>query len=203
MSVGSRTSCRSGARSRPGASPAAAPAISVSSPAPFDGRARWRCWLRSPNEKEPRPAMKIILMDDVPSLGRRGDVRDVSDGYARNYLLPHKLALHATAANLKNLESIKARQDAAAAKLTAQAQEQARAIEALHFAQARQASDEGRLFGSVGRADLAAFLSQQGIEVERRRIGLDEPIKTVGEFTVPVRLHAEVTAQLKVSVTRE
>src|SRR6058998_792435 len=140
--------------------------------------------------------MKIILMDDVPSLGRRGDVRDVSDGYARNYLLPHKLALHATAANLTNLEAIKARQDATA-------QEQARAIEALHFTQSRQASDEGRLFGSVGKADLAAFLAQHGIEVERRRIALDEPIKTLGEFSVPVRLHADVIAQFKVSVTRE
>ena len=147
--------------------------------------------------------MKIILMDDVPALGRRGEVRDVSDGYARNYLLPHKLALHATTANLKNLEQIKASQDAAAAKLTAQAQERARAIEALHFTQARQASDEGRLFGSIGKADLVAFLSQHGVEVERRRIALDEPIKSVGDFTVPVRLHADVIAQLKVSVTRE
>ena len=147
--------------------------------------------------------MKIILMDDVPALGRRGEVRDVSDGYARNYLLPHKLALHATTANLKNLEQIKERQDATAAKLTARAQEQARAIEALHFTQARQASDEGRLFGSIGKADLVAFLSQHGVEVERRRIAMDEPIKSVGDFTVPVRLHADVTAQLKVSVTRE
>lgn len=147
--------------------------------------------------------MKIILMDDVPALGRRGEVRDVSDGYARNYLLPHKLALHATSANLKNLEQIKVRQDAAAMKLTAQAQAQARAIEALHFTQARQASDEGRLFGSIGKADLAAFLSQQGVEVERRRITLDEPIKTIGDFSVPVRLHGDVTAQLRVSVTRE
>ena len=147
--------------------------------------------------------MKIILMDDVPALGRRGEVRDVSDGYARNYLLPHKLALLATTANLKNLEQIKASQDAAAAKLTAQAQVQARAIEALHFTQARQASDEGRLFGSIGKADLVAFLSQHGVEVERRRIAMDEPIKSVGDFTVPVRLHAAVTAQLKVSVTRE
>jgi large subunit ribosomal protein L9 len=147
--------------------------------------------------------MKIILMDDVPALGRRGEVRDVSDGYARNYLLPHKLALHATTANLKNLEQIKARQDVAAARLTAQAQEQARAIEALHFTQARQASDEGRLFGSIGKADLVAFLSQHGVEVERRRIAMDEPIKSVGDFTVPVRLHTDVTAQLKVSVTRE
>jgi large subunit ribosomal protein L9 len=147
--------------------------------------------------------MKIILMDDVPALGRRGEVRDVSDGYARNYLLPHKLALHATSANLKNLEQIKVRQDAAATKLAAEAQERARAIETLHFTQARQASDEGRLFGSIGKADLVAFLSQQGVEVERRRIMLDEPIKTLGEFSVPVRLHGDVTAQLRVSVTRE
>jgi len=147
--------------------------------------------------------MKIILMDDVASLGRRGEVRDVSDGYARNFLLPQKLALHATPANMKNLAQIKASQDAHAAKLRADAQGQAQAIEALHFAQRRQASDEGRLFGSVGRADLAAFLAQHGIEIERRRIGLDEPIKSLGEFSVPVRLHADVTAQLKVSVSRE
>lgn len=147
--------------------------------------------------------MKIILMDDVPTLGRRGEIRDVSDGYARNFLLPQKLALQATDANLKNLAQIKARQEAQAAKLRADAQSQAQAIEALHFTHRRQASDEGRLFGSVGRADLAAFLAQHGIEIERRRIGLDEPIKSLGEYAVPVRLHGDVTAHLKVSVTRE
>jgi large subunit ribosomal protein L9 len=147
--------------------------------------------------------MKIILMDDVPTLGRRGEVRDVSDGYARNFLLPQKLALHATPANMKNIAQIKARQESQAAKLKADAHAQAQAIEALHFVQRRQASDEGRLFGSVGRADVAGFLAQHGIEVERRRIALDEPIKTLGEFTVPVRLPADVTAQLKVSVSRE
>ena len=131
--------------------------------------------------------MKIILLDDVSTLGRRGDVRDVADGYARNYLLPQKLALHATAANMKNLEGIKARQESRASKLKADAQAQAQAIEALHFAQSRQASDEARLFGSVGRADVAEFLSQNGLEIERRRIGLDEPIKTLGEFSVPIR----------------
>ncbi len=147
--------------------------------------------------------MKIILMDDVPTLGRRGEIRDVSDGYARNFLLPQKLALQATDANLKNLAQIKARQEAQVAKLRADAQSQAQAIEALHFTQRRQASDEGRLFGSVGRADLAAFLAQHGVEIERRRIGLDEPIKSLGEYTVPVRLHGDITAHLKVSVTRE
>jgi large subunit ribosomal protein L9 len=147
--------------------------------------------------------MKIILLDDVPKLGRRGEVRDVSDGYARNYLLPHKMALHATAANLRNLDTIKARQDSQAARMKAEAEAQARVIEGLTLTQARQASDEGRLFGSVGKADLAAFLAQHGIEVEKRRIGLDEPIKTLGEFSVPIRLHGDVTAQLKVSVSRE
>ena len=147
--------------------------------------------------------MKIILLDDVASLGRRGEVRDVADGYARNYLLPQKLALHATAANMKNLEGIKARQESRANKLKADALTQAQAIEALHMTQTRQASDEARLFGSVGRADVATFLGQNGIDVERRRIALDEPIKTLGEFSVPIRLHPEVTAQLKVTVSRE
>jgi len=147
--------------------------------------------------------VKIILLEDVPTLGRRGEVRDVADGYARNYLLPHKLALNATTANLKNLEGIKARQESQAAKSVAQSQAQAQAIAGLHLAVSRQASDEDRLFGSVGRNDIAAFLTQHGVEVERRRIELDEPIKTLGEFSVPIRLHPDVTAQLKVTVTRE
>lgn len=147
--------------------------------------------------------MKIILLDDVAKLGRRGEVRDVADGYARNYLLPHKLALAATAGNLKNLDSIKARQEQQAARQKSQAAQLAEAIEALTLEQRRQASDEGRLFGSVGRADIAAFLAQNGIEVEKRRIGLDEPIKALGEFAVPIRLHGDITASLKVTVGRE
>jgi large subunit ribosomal protein L9 len=127
----------------------------------------------------------------------------VADGYGRNYLLPQKLALTATAANMKNLDGIKARQESQAARGLAEAQSQAQAIEALHLAVSRQASDEDRLFGSVGRNDIAAFLTQHGVEVERRRIALDEPIKSVGDFIVPIRLHADVTGQLKVSVTRE
>jgi len=148
-------------------------------------------------------ATKIILLEDVPPLGRRGEVRDVADGYARNYLLPQKLALQATPSNLRNLDGIKARQDSEVARHQAAAQALAQAIEALHFTVARQASDEDRLFGSVGRNDVAAFLAQNGIEVERRRIALDEPIKTLGEFSVPMRLHGDVTAHLKVTVTRE
>ena len=147
--------------------------------------------------------MKIILLDDVPKLGRRGEVRDVSDGYARNYLLPHKLALNATPGNLRNIETIKAAQEGRAVRMRSEAETQAQLIEGLTYAQSRSASDEGRLFGSVGKADIAAFLAQNGLSVERRRIMLDEPIKSVGEYTVPVRLHGDVTATLKVTVARE
>jgi large subunit ribosomal protein L9 len=118
-------------------------------------------------------------------------------------LLPHKLALPATSANLKNLEGIKARQESQGAKALAGARAQAASIEALHLAVARQASDEDRLFGSVGRNDVATFLAEHGLEIERRRIALDEPIKTLGEFHVPIRLHPDVTADLKVTVSRE
>jgi large subunit ribosomal protein L9 len=147
--------------------------------------------------------MKVILLDDVPKVGRRGEVRDVSDGYARNFLLPQKLALGATAGNLRNLSVIKANQDSRAARLKAQAEAQAQAIEALAFSQVRQASEEGRLFGSVGKNDVAAFLAERGIAVEKRRIVLDEPLKALGEYLVPIRLHGDVTANLKVSVARE
>jgi large subunit ribosomal protein L9 len=147
--------------------------------------------------------MKVILLEDVPKLGRRGEVREVSDGYARNFLLPQKLALGATAGNLRNLDLIKANQEGRAARLRNEAQAQADAVEALSFVQSRQASEEGRLFGSVGKADVVAFLTQHGISVEKRRVVLDEPIKSVGDYVVPIRLHGDVTANLKVSVTRE
>jgi large subunit ribosomal protein L9 len=147
--------------------------------------------------------MKIILLDDVPKLGRRGEVRDVSDGYARNYLLPHKLALNATPGNLRNIETIKAAQEGRAVRMRSEAETQAQLIAGLTYAQSRSASDEGRLFGSVGKADIAAFLAQNGLTIERRRIMLDEPIKSLGEYTVPVRLHGDVTATLKVNVARE
>ena len=147
--------------------------------------------------------MKIILLDDVPKLGRRGEVRDVSDGYARNYLLPHKLALNATPGNLRNIETIKAAQEGRAVRMRSEAETQAQLIEGLTYAQSRSASDEGRLFGSVGKADIAGFLAQNGLAVERRRIMLDEPIKSLGEYAVPVRLHGDVTATLKVTVARE
>ena len=147
--------------------------------------------------------MKVILLDDVAKLGRRGEVRDVADGYARNFLIPKKFALHATPGNLKNLSSIKTQQEAKASRIKADAEALRARIEALTCEERRQASDEGKLFGSVTSQDLVDFLVRNNVQIEKRRIGLDEPIKGLGEFTVPVRLHPEVTAQLKVVVVPE
>ena len=147
--------------------------------------------------------MKIILLDDVATVGRRGEVRDVSDGYARNFLIPKKLALSASAGNLKNLEHIKQQADSKAQRIKGDAEGLQRRIEGLLYEERRQASEEGKLFGSVTSQDIADFLGRQGVKMERRRIQLDEPIKTLGETMVTVRLHTDVTAQLRVSVTRE
>ena len=147
--------------------------------------------------------MKIILLDDVTKVGRRGEVRDVSDGYARNFLIPKRLALSATAGNLKNLEHIKKQQEAKADRVKADAESLRARIEALAYEERRQASEEGKLFGSVTAQDIADFLGTRGIKMDRKRITLDEPIKGLGDFSVSMRLHPEVTAQLKVTVARE
>ena len=147
--------------------------------------------------------MKIILLDDVNKVGRRGEVRDVSDGYARNFLIPKKLALHATAGNMKNLQSIKNQQQAKADRVKDDAEALRARIEALTFEDRRQASEEGKLFGSVTTQDMVEFLDRHGVKVERKRLHLEEPIKTLGETSVSIRLHPEVTATLKVSVVRE
>ncbi len=147
--------------------------------------------------------MKVILLDDVTAVGRRGEVRDVSDGFARNFLLPKKLAVTASAGNLKNLEHIKKQQDAKADRVRRDAESMRARIEALMAEERRQASEEGKLFGSVTAQDLVDFLGTRGLAIERRRIVLDEPIKALGETLVPIRLHPEVTAQLRVNVVRD
>jgi large subunit ribosomal protein L9 len=147
--------------------------------------------------------MKVILLDDVAAVGRRGDVREVSDGYARNFLIPKKLALSASAGNLKNLQHIKTQQDAKAERIKGDARGLQQRIEALTYEERRQASEEGKLFGSVTSQDIVEFLARHDVKIERRRIHLDEPIKGLGETTVSIRLHADVTAQLRVSVVRE
>jgi large subunit ribosomal protein L9 len=147
--------------------------------------------------------VKIILLDDVAKVGRRGEVRDVSDGYARNFLIPKKLALSASAGNLKNLEHIKQQQESKAERIKGDAVGIQQRIEALTYEERRQASEEGKLFGSVTSQDIADFLDRHGVKIERRRIHLDEPIKTLGEAVVPIRLHADVTAHLRIAVVRE
>lgn len=147
--------------------------------------------------------MKVILLDDVAKVGRRGEVRDVSDGFARNFLLPKKLALSATAGNLKNLDHIKRQQEAKAGRIRGDAEGVRQRIEALVYEVRRQASEEGKLFGSVTSQDIVDFLAGQGVKVERRRLHLEEPIKALGETSVPIRLHSDVTAQLRVNIVRE
>jgi large subunit ribosomal protein L9 len=147
--------------------------------------------------------MKIILLDDVAKVGRRGEVRDVSDGFARNYLLPKRLALTATPGNLKGLQHIRKQQEAKAERVKDEAEALRARIEALMLEVRRQASEEGKLFGSVTAQDVVDFLESHAVKVERRRVQLEEPIKALGEVPVGIRLHPEVTAQLRVNVVRE
>ena len=147
--------------------------------------------------------MKVILLDDVAKVGRRGEVRDVSDGYARNFLIPKKLALTATPGNLKGLDHIKRQQEAKAGRIKSDADGLRERIEALVFEVRKQASEEGKLFGSVTAQDIVDFLDGHGMKIERRRLHLDEPIKTLGDSQVTIRIHPEITAQLRVNVARD
>lgn len=147
--------------------------------------------------------MKIILMEDIPTLGRRGEVREVATGYARNYLLPKKLALPATAGNLQNLDHLKRQRERAEQKVRDGAQAAAERIAGLTLAVTTRASEDGRLFGSVTAQDVVEFLERNQVPLEKRRVVLEEPIKALGEYGVPIRLHHEVTATLKVTVARE
>lgn len=146
--------------------------------------------------------MKIILMDDVPALGRRGEIREVANGYARNFLLPRKLAVPATPGNVQNLEHLKRQRERVEQKVRDTARVAADRIGGLTLAIATRASEDGRLFGSVSVHEIIAFLERNQIPVERRRILLEEPIKALGEYQVPIRLHHDVTVTLKVTVTR-
>jgi large subunit ribosomal protein L9 len=147
--------------------------------------------------------MEVILKTDVPKLGNAGDVIKVAEGYGRNYLLPKKLAIEATAQNKSVIQQMKTAATKRAAKEKGQAEEFAKQFDGvtLHFT--RKAGEGDHLFGSVTSADLAHELELRGLKVERRRIDLVHPIKTVGEFTVPIRLHRDVTANLKVVVNKE
>jgi large subunit ribosomal protein L9 len=147
--------------------------------------------------------MQIILQEDVEKLGTRGEVVEVAAGYARNYLLPHKLALDASPANIKRLEKIRITLSKRTATEKGAAEQQAALLNEVTVKFARKAGETDQLFGSVTSADLAEALAAQGFQIDRRRIALDEPIKIVGESFVPVKLVHGVTAQFKVIVEKE
>ncbi len=146
--------------------------------------------------------MKVILIADDPGLGSAGQVLQVKDGFARNFLIPQKKALPATPANLKRFEQMRKQIEMARDKAKAAAQVLAQRIENLELTLARQAGETDKLFGSVTSMDLERLLRENGIDVERKRIHLPEPIKSLGEFQIQVKLHPEVTAQLRVKVVR-
>jgi large subunit ribosomal protein L9 len=150
-----------------------------------------------------RNAMQIILQEDVEKLGTRGEVVEVAAGYARNYLLPHKLALEASPANIKRLEKIRITLSKRTATEKDAAQQQAALLNQVTVKFARKAGETDQLFGSVTSADLADALKAQGFEIDKRRIQLDEPIKIIGERPVTVKLLHGVTAEFKVVVEKE
>jgi large subunit ribosomal protein L9 len=147
--------------------------------------------------------MEVILKDDVLHLGNRGDLVKVADGYARNYLLPRKLALQATSANKAVVEQMKNAAVRRSATEKAQAEALAAKLTPVVLDFTRKSGEAGHLFGSVTSADIAAALGAQGFEVDRRKIQLDEPLKSLGEFSVAIKLYREVTAHVKVNVLAE
>jgi large subunit ribosomal protein L9 len=145
--------------------------------------------------------VQVILNEDLPNLGRPGDVVKVRAGYARNFLLPRKLAVEANSRNLRAFEHQKRLAMAKRDVLLARAATEKEKIESLHLTLTAHAGEEGKLFGSVTNLDLERALNQHGFAVDRRRILLAEPIKQLGDFSVTIRLQPEVDANLKISVT--
>jgi len=147
--------------------------------------------------------MQIILLENVPSLGKAGDLVKVSDGYGRNYLIPQKKALLATEKSLKVIEHQKRQVQQRMEKTKKNAEKMARQIENLSCTFIKTVGESGKVFGSVTSMDIENYLKENGIEVDRKRISLEEPIKNLGMFTVPIKLHSEVAAHLKVWVVQE
>jgi large subunit ribosomal protein L9 len=147
--------------------------------------------------------MEVILREHVDNLGRRGEVVKVADGYARNYLLPRKLALLATEGNKKQIEREKVKFDAREAEEQKVAQAMAERLAIVDVEIVRKVGETDALYGSVTSSDIAEALAKKGVEVDRRKLVLQEPIKKLGEFSIPVKLHRDVTAQVKVRVTAE
>jgi large subunit ribosomal protein L9 len=147
--------------------------------------------------------MQVILRGSLEHLGGAGDVVNVKPGYARNYLIPQGLAFEATDANVRRIEREKAQVVKRANEDLQAARQRAAAFEGVSVTFTARAGEEGKLFGSITNADIAEKLAEQGIEVDRKQIQIDEPIKALGVFSVPVRLHAEVRPEVKVWVIKE
>ena len=144
--------------------------------------------------------MEVILKEDVANLGLRGEVVKVAEGFGRNYLLPRKLAMQATAANKAVIQQMKAAAERRSATEKVHAEELATKLDPVVLSFTRKSGEGGHLFGSVTSSDIAAELAAQGFEVDRRKIQLGDPIKSLGDFKVAIRLHREVTARVTVKV---
>lgn len=147
--------------------------------------------------------MEVILKEDIEKLGHRGDVIKVAEGYGRNFLLPRKLAIEATKGNKNVIEQMKASAVRRSAKEKGEAEVLAGQINGVSLEFARKVGENDHLFGSVTAGDMAEALAVKGFTIDRRKIQLDEPLKSLGEFDVPVKLHREVTARFKVTVKKE
>ena len=147
--------------------------------------------------------MEIILRQAVENLGKTGDVVKVKSGYARNYLLPHGLAYEATPGNLKRIQQERDRLEAAENERRTAAQTLAERLEQVSLTFSARVGEEGKLFGSVTAADIQAQLESQGFHIERRQIDLHEPIKALGVYRVPIRLHADVKPEVRVWVIEQ
>ena len=147
--------------------------------------------------------MEVILKEDVNNLGHRGDLVKVADGYGRNYLLPKKLALQATTDNRKQIEDMKASAVRKSAKEKSEAEALVGQLNSVALVFVRKVGENDHLFGSVTSADIAQQLEQKGFIIDRRKVQLDEPLKQLGEFHIPVKLHREVTAHVSVTVKGE
>jgi large subunit ribosomal protein L9 len=145
-------------------------------------------------------SIEVILKEHVEHLGRRGEIVKVADGYARNFLFPRKLALAVTAENKRQIERERARAEVREAEEAQIAQALATRLEAIEIAIARRVGENETLYGSVTASDIAEALAARELGVDRRKIQLSEPLKTLGDHVVPVKLHREVTAEVKVKV---
>lgn len=146
--------------------------------------------------------MRVILKENIETLGAIGDIVKVAPGYARNYLLPRGLVLEATTRNAKALDHAKRQMQYKKDKVLEQARQFAARIEALLLILPHQAGEEGKLFGAVTNMELAERMKAQGVEVDRKKIVLAEPIKQLGEYIIAIKVHPEVVANLKVNVTK-